>query len=64
MIPPHAGTLKTSRFVGLFAIINSYSETYKADMHCSRQILKHSENYSRDEAVDSLMFEFNIFEYE
>ena len=39
-IPPHAGLFKTSRFVGLFAIINSYSATIKADMHCSHPIFK------------------------
>ena len=39
-IPSHARMFKTSKFVGLFAIINSDSATIKADMHCSHQILK------------------------
>ena len=39
-IPPHVGPFKTSRFVGLFAILDTYSATIKADMYCSRPILK------------------------
>ena len=62
-IPLHAGLFKTSRFVGLFAIVDSYSATTKADMHCYHQILKTLGNCSRYEAVASLMFEFHILEY-
>ena len=38
-IYPHPGPFKTSRFEGLFAIINSCS-TNKADMHCSHPIFR------------------------
>ena len=37
---PQTGPFKTSSFAGLFAIINSYSETIKADMHCYLPMLK------------------------
>ena len=40
MIPLHAGPFKMSKFVGLFAILNKYSATMKASMHCSHPILK------------------------
>ena len=40
VISPHAGPFKTSRFVWLFAIINRYSATIEAAIHCSHPILQ------------------------
>ena len=39
-IPQHLGPFKTSRFVGLFVIINKYTATMKDAMHLSHPILK------------------------
>ena len=60
-IPPHAGLFKRSRFVDFFVIINSYSATIKADMHCSHKILKTLGKLFERWGRSSLIFEFYIF---